>query len=161
MFTVDLNLGGADRLFRNLVRAGGDLRPVFRAIRKDVKQDLQEHFARQQGPNGSWPARDPDTVARIIGKRGLIQRGKRKGQFTKRSQRRVANQLGRLKYAWRYDYNRQALTASNLVPWAIVHQEGGAAGRSKIPARPFAWASPPLVGIFRSAVLRHLHGAAR
>lgn len=162
MIETTVDVSGLDTTIRDLVRAGRDLRPIFRAIRPRVRDDLKQHFEQRQGPDGAWAPRAASSVARIISRGGLIKRGKRKGQLKKRTARRLANQLGRLKYAWAYQVSADQLVAVNRVLWAIAQHDGDVVGHgSRIPARPFAWASDGLKQAFRSSIVKHFLEAAR
>lgn len=134
---------------RELEKRGQDLRPVFREIRPLIRRDIVEHFQRRSGPSGGWPKWSRSYVEKRLGGAGVLsKRHKRRGRrvLTKRGRKRFGNMLGALKSAWKFRLGRQILEATNIVPWAGVHQFGGMAGRgASIPARPFAYVSPETV----------------
>lgn len=140
-----------------MVAAGKDLRPVFRATRADLRNDLKDHFEHAQGPDGSWAPRNPATVEHILSTGGRARNITRKGRVKRSAAKRLANVLGRLRSAWKISYDKRSLEATSIVPWAAVHQYGGVAGRhAHIPARPFAWASDTLLGTLAARVAAHV-----
>jgi phage gpG-like protein len=140
-----------------MVRAGRDLRPVWQRARKDLRDDLKQHFDEAKGPDGTWAPRAQSSIDRILRTGGRRKNVTKKGVVKKRAARRLKNQLGRLRTAWRITYNARQIEAASIVKWAGVHQWGGTAGRgSRIPARPFAWASDALVGKIAVGVRDHI-----
>lgn len=144
-----------------LMRARGrDLTPVFRSLRDKLKADVADHFAQNEGPDGKWPGYAPSTLARALARKGFHRRrGARRGQFTKRGERWVGNQLGRLKFpsAAKIRIRRDSMAMTARTGWAGVHQFGGIVGKgSLIPQRTFLWASDGLQDAFESAVTTHL-----
>ena len=140
-----------------MVRAGRDLRPVWRAAKKDLREDLKQHFADARGPDGAWAPRAQSSVERILGAGGRRRNVTRKGAVKKGAARRLKNQLGRLRTAWRITYSARQIEATSSVKWAGVHQYGGTAGHgSSIPARPFAWVSDVLLGKIAISVRDHI-----
>ncbi len=140
---------------------GRDLRPVFRQVRQNLKDDVQAHFERGEGPEGHWPGYAASTLARALQRKGFRRkRGKLRGQLTKRGERWAGNQLGRLKYpsAHKITILRTSMAMTARTGWAGVHQFGGIVGHgSIIQARPFMWASDQLQDTFEHALLGHLH----
>lgn len=139
---------------------GRDLRPVFRQVREQLKADVQDHFSRNEGPDGAWAPYAPSTLERALASRGMRRRaGKRRGQLTKKGERWVGNQLGRLKFpsAHKITIRRDSMAMTARTGWAGVHQFGGIAGHgSHIPARTFLWASDRLQDSFEHALTGHL-----
>ncbi len=140
--------------------AGRDLRPVFRQVRKDLKEDVQEHFFHNEGPDGRWAPYARSTLDRALHRRGFRRkRGVQRGHFTARGEKWARNQLGRLKWpsAWKIKMDAQTMVMAARTGWAGVHQFGGVVGKgSVIPARPFMWASDKMVTTFEHALVGHL-----
>jgi len=135
---------------------GENLKPVFQALKPVVKLDLRSHFASSTSPTGMWAPRAASSRKKILTRSSYTKRGKVK----KRTQRRLDNQLGRLKSAFSYRITRWSLEARSIVPWAGVHQEGGAVGRgARVPARTFAWFSDAVVAQFMRAAKRYILAA--
>ena len=137
MITATVDIVPLENSFRAAIRAAGDLAPAWRKAKAPARVDLRDHRARNIGPDGPWPARSPFTLqrARSKARKGARQSGKRA--------RRI---LGKLPTALKMDVSARALTIKSRVKWAAIHQEGGRAGRgSKIPPRPFLWASDRLL----------------
>jgi phage gpG-like protein len=123
---------GLDELAR---RADGDW---FRELAPLARADQREHARQQQGPEGRWQGRDPDTVAAGKGRR----------------RRRV---LGRLPGAIKVQVHPDAIEIQSRVPWSGVHQEGGGVGNNAtIPARPFLWWSEKFLGTAEEAALLYI-----
>lgn len=140
-----------------LVRAGRDLRPVWREVRGGLRGDLKNHFDQRQGPEGAWAPPAASTIERLLRQGGRSANINRKGQLKRRAARRLANQLGRLKSAWTIAYTRGSLTGESKAPWSGIHQDGGVAGRgARIPARPFAWVTDSFLGVVADSVLKYL-----
>lgn len=141
---------------------GMDLRPVFRDVREQLKHDVEEHFEKKEGSDGSWPGLAPSTIERRRQMKGSVRRrGARKGELTKRGARRVGNLLGRFRRpnTYRFFTSRQDLTMKARGGWAGLHQFGGVVGRGAVvPQREFLWASDKLIGAFGSALADHVHG---
>lgn len=146
-----------------LMRARGrDLTPVFRSLRDKLKADVADHFAQNEGPDGKWQGYAPSTLARALARKGFHRRrGARRGQFTKRGERWVGNQLGRLKFpsAHKIRIRRDSMAMTARTGWAGVHQFGAVVGKgSRVPARTYLWASEQLQNAFQGAVVDHLIG---
>lgn len=154
---IEVDLDDVFAGLNEMVKAGRDLRPVFKDARKDLRVDLKAHFDAASGPDGAWAPRAPSTVARILSTGGHRRNVTRKGKVKKGAARRLANQLGRLKSAWRITYDKGQLVATSNVKWAGIHQFGGmAAKRALIPARPFAWVSDVFLGALSVSVAAHV-----
>lgn len=136
---------------REMARRGADLRPVFKEFKVVVRDDLRSHFDRAMGDDGKWAPRAPSTIERIMGLKGSsYKRGKRAGTATKRGQRRLDNQLGRLKTAWATKLTPRLLEfRSKAGKISDIHQRGGQNGKGAvIPARPYAYLSEPVIAKF-------------
>lgn len=163
---LQVDLTGVDAELRDIDRRANDLRPVFRVIRRDVNEELKEHFERGEGPAGDWPAWSQATTEKFLGRldsRGrrenVYNRGARAGQLNRRGMRRALNMLGRLKSAWDFQMDRTTLMATSRVPWSGVHQDGGKAGRgARVPARPFMWITQGLQARAASLIARYVAG---
>lgn len=150
---LDDVMDGLDKM----VRAGKDLRPVWKAVRRGLFDDLHQHFSDRQGPEGAWAPRAQSSVERLLQPHGGKSRITRKGTLKRKYARILVNQLGRLKSWWLIKYDRGSLSATSGAKWSGIHQEGGVAGRgARIPARPFAWVSGSFLGAVADHVLEHI-----
>lgn len=153
----------AKRKLDRIKRSANNLRPVFQVVKKPLRADIADHFARTMGPDGAWPGRSTAAYDRLRGQRGnTYRRGRRKGRLNARGVKRFRNQLGRLKGSYRYKTATKRFEMWSRVPWATIHQSGGVAGRGvRIPARPFMWASPRFMRIYERELAAHLERAAK
>jgi phage gpG-like protein len=142
-------------VFDGLRRIGAradNLRPVFRELGKALRADIRDHFRRGEGTAGTWPPRAQASVRRIL--RGGL---KRRGGVKMAAQRRLVNQLGRLRTALAFLVAATLVEARSIVRWAWVHQHGGPAGRGvSIPQREFLWVADPVVDRFMQRLLAYL-----
>jgi phage gpG-like protein len=112
----------------------------FRELAPAARADQRDHARHQEGPEGRWPRRDPDTVAAPSRKR--LRR------------RRV---LGRLPGAIKVQVHPDAIEIRSRVAWSNVHQEGGTAGHgASMPARPFLWWSEEFLETAEEAALIYI-----
>lgn len=140
-----------------MVRAGKDLRPVFKAAKADLIADLKDHGEHATGPEGAWPPRSPATVEKILSTGGQRKNLTRKGRVKRGAAKRLGNVLGILPRTWRIRYDRRTLEAISPVSWSAVHQEGGRVGKGAyLPARPFAWVSDALLAKIANRVAEHV-----
>lgn len=159
---IYLDLGELEEAFRRLKRKARNFRDAFRAFRPELNQDIRAHFENRTGPSATWAPRAPSSIERMLAGGGRVRRGKRKGQVKKRAQRRLDNQLGRLKYALQFTVTGSYIEVRSRVPWGTIHQTGGTAGKgARIPARPFLWASAAKVELLRRMVVKELKAAIR
>ena len=148
MIRATVDMTEVDRGIDSLTAAARDKSPVYKELRKPLRQDQAEHAKRREGPAGKWPAKSPFTLAREARAR------KRAGK--KRGSRRL---LGKLPSAIAVKADRNKVVAYSRVRWSSIHQDGGAAGRgAKIPARPFLWASQKLLEKARELFENHILG---
>jgi phage gpG-like protein len=140
-----------------------DLRPVMMPALLELAEDVVTHFRRQEGPDGPWPARAASTVERGLQRRGFVRkRGARRGQLTRRGERWSQHLLGAFRGigGYRAFAGPQDATIKAKGEWAGIHQFGGVAGRgSRIPARPFLWASDAVVERTAEALSKFLREA--
>jgi hypothetical protein len=142
---------------QDMNRAGGDMRPVWKALRPLVRADVNEHFAQREGSSSGWPGYAASTLLRIKESKGIVRkRGKRRGQLTRKGERRVGNMLGRIKSAWLFRSTGTEWIMTNRVPWSDVHQQGGTAGGSSIPKREFAWVSEKTIEVAAELMQAHV-----
>jgi hypothetical protein len=154
---VEVNLDDVFDGLDSMVKAGKDLRPVWKAVRGGLRKDLQGHFASRSGPEGPWAPPAHSTIERLLSVGGRKKNVTRKGTLKRRAARRLANQLGRLKSWWKITFTPGSLTAASGADWSDVHNTGGTAGRgARIPQRTFAWVTDGFVGAVTEAVLLHL-----
>lgn len=171
---LDLDLRDVEDGFRGISLKSKELRPVFSAVQKDLREDIREHFARTLAEEGPWPGWSRATMDRFLAERKSVGPGpyspayrrrvhaklanvKRSGALTKRAERRTHNLLGRLKIALGLKIERTYIEARNLVAWAGAHEFGGTVGHgATLPQRSFMWASEGLVDHFRDLLLAHV-----
>jgi phage gpG-like protein len=144
-----------------------DLRPVFKDLRAVLKEEIAEHFEKNEGPEGPWEPRSRAYVEKMTAKpRARSGWSKKKGRMvfgTTRRRRKgskwESRQLGRFRSVGAYQFHvePQQLTMNAKGPWAGIHQFGGTAGKgANIPARPFLWVSDRFVDTFRRSLERHV-----
>lgn len=127
---------------RELQRALDELarradRDWFREVAPLARDDQREHAQRQEGPDGKWAPRDPDTNARRPRKR-----------------RRV---LGRLPGAIKVRVHADAVEIESRVAWSDAHQKGGTVGNNAVlPERPFLWWSEEFLDDAGEAALTYV-----
>lgn len=115
-----------------------DLRPAWKELRKPLRADQREHAKKQEGPDGSWPARASSTKVRAASGR-----------------RRKRKLLGRLPTALSVRHDRRRLLIASLAKWSDVHNQGGRAGHgARIPRRTFLWASDRVLELAAGVVSR-------
>lgn len=157
-----VDISSVHEMFRTLEGRSADLRVPFRQIRRDVNQDLLEHFEQKRGPAGGWPDWAASTEEKFLGWRNnrptgrrahgwgsranVHNRGKKRGQLTLRGAKRRGNVLGKLKSAWRFLIDKASLIAISRVPFSLAHQDGDIVGHgARLPARKHMWLSPEVV----------------
>lgn len=149
MLQLRVDLTHVDRGWDAVTAAARNLEPAYKALRKPLRADQREHAKAKAGPDGAWPAKSPITIARE--KRRRRKSGKRG---------RVRKLLGRLPTVVKLLADRRRVAAVSGVRWSAVHQDGGRVGRgSRIPARPFLWASPAMLATARKVLAEHVTSA--
>lgn len=131
---------------QRLSRKLGDLTPVMRDIGELIIERTKDRFETETGPDGQrWKPLADSTLLGLM-KRAAGGRIAKKGGGTKVSaikalaRKRILFQDGDLSRQFHYQAGRDAVTVSNAMKYAAIHQFGGQAGRGKkvtIPARPF------------------------
>ena len=141
MIAGRVNTRDVERGLAGVRAAGRNLRGVFRGLRPEIAEDVDEHFEQNMGPDGRWPFRAAASMRKIIGASGGLTK---RGRIRAKGRRRVRNQLGRIKHTWKYTVSERSLVGENIVPWSAVHDQGGrVAHGAVIPARRFAWMPSP------------------
>jgi len=111
-----------------------------------LKQDQRENFRLREGPDGKWARLSPTT-----------RRKRRKAKNKRRKRRPLQATLGKLKTAFWIDLGRQYLLAVSKVPWAHVHQDGGAVGKgARMPKRTHLYLSHEFIGRIRDGIAQYL-----
>lgn len=137
MIEARVNLTFAERALIALRRP--DLRPAWKEARKPLRADIREHRRKQEGPEGTWPARAAATKQRA-GRHGRPRR-----------------LLGRLPTALTTLSDRRRVAMRSRVAWSDVHRTGGVVGRgSRLPRRDFLWASGNVLDTIAGIVSRYL-----
>lgn len=160
MLQANVDLRKLDKAIRRCVRAGADLRPVWRATRSEVRKEQAEHVKRQEGPKGKWPALSSATLNRRLRAGGINKKFTKRGnRLKKRAARRLGKMLSRkLIVGSKYKIHKLHARMTSPVPWAGVHNKGGQAGRPRvrIPARQFMWVSRKLQNKVARVAATHL-----
>jgi len=157
---IDVDLRSLDKAIKRAARAGADLRPVWRELRRPLRKDQGAHIKEQKGPQGSsWPGLAASTKTKRLG--ALSRAGKaftKKGALRKAAKRKIGRVLSRrLVSGARIRAKPKEIKITSIVKWAGVHQEGGRVGRgSQIPARPFMWISDELLAITKREMVKYL-----
>jgi phage gpG-like protein len=140
IFSISVDDRDVQKGFDRMMSAAEKTRRFYNVMKPPVRSDIKQHGLDERGPDGPWPARDPDYVA------GRTWKG-RGGKSLKRRRKRAPKQmLGKLTKSIRMRATREALIISSPISWAGIHQDGGIAGRgSVIPERPFLYLSDDLV----------------
>ena len=132
---MKVNLADVVDGLAKLRRAAQDQSPLFRALKRPMKDDQLNHQKLKMGPDGPWPARTKLTKAR-----GKFARRGASGVTTRK--RIASNVLGKLSTSISFALSARNIVATSKIPWSMAHQEGGKVGRGSIlPARPFMWMS--------------------
>ena len=167
--SVTADVRAAQARLRRLVKAGHDLRPVWRDSRKAVRDDQKDHGKKQEGPEGGWKPLAASTIAQRSGRRrraAELRKGVARRRLSNRRRRRKTASskrvLGRLPYLLDTKITSSSLFVISQVPWSGVQQSGGRAGkRARIPARPFLWLSHRVIILTVNKVEQHLLDAWR
>lgn len=141
-----VNLRDVENGLRRMQLAGMDLRPVFKAARKDVRADQRDHAKQQEGPDGKWPRLDPDTLK----KRTRQGAGRRHRGKMKRRRKKFGLMLGKLPRSFTISYSRSWIRGTARPKWSGAHQpKRGSTTRigrgATLRARPYLWASTGLL----------------
>ena len=157
MIDVDayVELRDVENGLRRMQLAGYDLRPVFRAVRRDLRADQRQHAREQRGPDGKWRGLDPDTLK----KRTRQGTGRRHRGKMKRRRRKFGPLLGKLPRVFTISYTRSMIGGYARPKWSGAHQPRSGAGSTRVgrgatlPNRTYLWASTGLlVAVSRKAV---------
>lgn len=142
MIEARVNLSLVDRVLNGL--RSPDLRPAWKEARKPLRADIRDHRRKQEGPDGTWAPRAAATRTRS------------------KSGRRARPMLGKLPTALQTLSDRNRVAMKSRVAWSDVHQTGGTVGRgSKLPPRPFLYASEKALEIIADLVVKYLARAFR
>jgi phage gpG-like protein len=145
---LNVDMSKVQRAIHALASEGGNQRKLLAALKQPLKKDQAAHGRAMEGPESKWKPRAPSTVLRA-----RKQKGRRR---VKGANRRLLASLPRRTVKVKSSGRR--LIAFSKVPWAGIHQHGGATGkghRSRIPARPFLWFSDEFMrGALRTARLQ-------
>lgn len=148
-----------ERAAKRLRRAGRDMRPVWRELRKPLRADQREHIDEQKDSDGrSWQGLARSTIERRLRQGGRRRNYTRRGKLKKRAAKRISRTLSkRLVVRAKIESKRDRMTIKSRVPWAGVHQFGGRAGRNAvIPKREFMYIGDKLLRKTVKLSRRHL-----
>jgi hypothetical protein len=122
-------------------RRSKQLAQVFQRLREPLKKDQADHADKEEGPEGSWPARKPTERRRV----SLLVSKKRKKGKVETTVTEIKGLLGALPEVLQIRASRFQVWARSPVRWASAQFHGGRVGRgSLLPPRPFVWVSPEL-----------------
>lgn len=142
--------------FRQMRRAGADLRPVLRQIRKPLRAELKEHAKSESGPDGAWPKRAPLDERRAR-KRSLKSVTKGRGRKKRTEEVRMHQLLGKMPGLTTIRQRGQKLRAVNPIPWSAAHNEGAVVGRgSVVPQREFVFMSDDFLDLADREITNYL-----
>lgn len=138
---VTLDLRDIDAGLRKMAKRGIDPKALFKRNRPILRRDQKDHFDELRGSEGAWPSRAASSLRKVMGNKKKSRT--KKGRLRKSAQKRLRNQLGRLKTFWKFRQSKGELeVASGARKWAGVHQDGGVAGHgARIPKREFVYIS--------------------
>lgn len=163
MIDVDafVELRDVENGLRRMQLAGYDLRPVFRAVRRDVRADQRQHQREGAGPDGKWKPLDPDTLR----KRTRQGTGRRHKGKMKRRRRKFGPVLRNLPRAFTISYSRSWIRGDARPKWSGAHQPKSGAGATRVgrgatvPNRTYLWASTGLLQIVARKAVDYMTGA--
>lgn len=155
---IDVDLRKLDKAIKRAEKAGFDLRPAFRLLRKPLRKDQKAHMAAQQGPRGKWQALAAATREKRMRVGGRAGKHTKRGKLKKSAQRKLNRILSsKLLTGAKIKVRPTAISIRAKGDWAGVHQKGGRVGRgARVPARPFMWVSDQLGRAAADAFARHL-----
>lgn len=158
-----------------MAKAARDLTQVFLTFKPSLRQDINQHFAKHEEPEGVWAEWNAEYQAKITRRYwsrvaagpgtylkprplGVAPMQHSPGALTAKAVRMMPRMLGKLRTQWSWNLERLTLEAKSRVPWAFVHQWGGSAGRgAKIPKRMFAWVSEEKLDILVDIIEKWLY----
>lgn len=161
---IDVDLRKIDKAIKRAEKAGVDLRPAFRKLRKPLRKDQGEHMRAMEGPRGKWQAVSAATREKRMRVGGRAGKFTKKGKLRKPAQRRLGRILSkRLLTKAKIRVRPTIISITSQVKWAGIHQKGGRVGRgARVPKRPFMWISDELgrraVGEFREHLAKAFNG---
>lgn len=161
---VYVDLGGIDKAIGRAVRAGADLRPVWREFRKPMRKIQGEHITAQKGPDGvAWPGLAASTIKARLYRGGKAKKFTKKGRLRKGASRRLGKILSkRLPSRSRMKITRRSISLHARGRVRNIHQSGGLAGRrgrARIPARPYMYVDDKLAKAAFQRVSEHVASA--
>jgi phage gpG-like protein len=138
---VKVNDARVIRGLAKLEKAGKDMRPVFRQLKRPLIDDLKAIAASEQGPDGPWPSLSVSAARR-----------RKKSQFPQMLGE-MAHKPGNTVVSQR----KQSIRARNKVGFSGMHQEGYTTPTGgKVPARPFMYFREQWLAEANKRILEHL-----
>lgn len=158
MADTELDFRQLDKAFKAMDRAGADLRPVWRELRRPMRAEQSKHFSAQRGPDGPWAPLAASTRAKRLSAIAPSKRRTKKGRLRKPVQRRIGRILSRkLIKGARLRVRRRLLMIAQGKRWAAPHQHGATVGHgARLPAREYLWIGPQLLRQTVEAAEKHL-----
>lgn len=160
---IDVDLRQLNDAIKRAEKAGINLKPAWRKLRRPMKADQAYHMKRQQGPNrASWPPLAASTIAKRL--QSMTASGKaftKRGKMKKSAQRRLGRVLSRkLLSGMKVTIKPKEMSVAARLKWAGVHQHGGRVGHgARIPPRPFIYIGDELLLSAKRVFETHLQRA--
>lgn len=136
-FTIDVQDQEVRAELTALAARAANLQPVLQAIGEDIVERARKRFSTSTGPDGQrWKPNATATIAAYINRKG----GSKRAQAAGAAKRPLIGESGDLRRQFHVNAVIDAVTISNSMAYAAIHQFGGQAGRGHkvtIPARPF------------------------
>lgn len=146
---VDPDLRKLEKAVKAAVRAGADLRPVWREFRRPLRKIQGEHIKAQKGPDGEqWAKLRPSTIRARMARGGKAKKFTKRGKLRKGAKRKLGKILSRkLVSRARMKVTRRSISLyarGGLLPH--LHQGGGRVGRRRVRmwGRPFMYVDSKL-----------------
>ena len=134
-----------NRIGKNVAAIEKKDKRIVAAISGPIFRDVMDHFAKQEGPDNPWQAKDGGKWSKsyTAWMRNIGRAGNKQLQFSGNLRKSLLPQA--MKNSWRRTSDgilwfNQAKTASGF-PYAYAHNEGGPV----LPQRKFMWISDTAV----------------
>jgi len=143
------------------MKAGEDLRPVWRKLRAPLKKAQRDHIAEMKDQRGrKFQNLAPSTVERRLSRGGKAKKFTKKGKLRKTAQRRLGRILSKkLISRARVKITRRSISLYARGAMAHALHGGGKAGkrrRSKLPSRRYIYVDDPLARAAFDKVAAHV-----
>lgn len=150
---AEVDLRDVQNGLRRLQLAGADLRPVFRSVRKALRDDQRQHAKERRGPDAPWRPLAQSTIEHRKARTG------KQGRKRHKPIKVAPKPLGRLPNNFAIQIFPSKLVAKHRVKWSGVHNEarGATVARgARVPGRTFMYASKRFLGVVVRATVDHM-----